>query len=274
MAKTIGGKCPYVLDGSANFWNGLTMQPVNPVDLQKAFFARHPGAASVMELFEALPQVSFYAKDTDSRFIRVNRRFVETHGAQREEELLGLSDRDFHPPVMAEAYIAEDRRVMAGRKAIPGQVWLVFHADRLPQWYVSTKVPLFDATGKVIGLTGAMFAIEQPAERERFFRELAPVVRHIDRHFAQNISMAAMAELCGLSATHFNRRFREVLRMTPTDYLRSVRIQAARRLLGASQLTLAQIAHETGFSDQSHFTRSFREATGLTPRTYRQRFRR
>ena len=249
------------------------METPGPHAFQEAFFARHPAAASVMELFEALPQVSFYAKDTESRFIRVNQRFVETHGAQRETELLGKNDRDFHPPAMAEAYIAEDRRVMAGRSPIPGQVWLVFHGDR-PQWYVSTKVPLFDPAGKVIGLAGAMFAIEEPAEQRRFFRELFPVIRHIEHHFAGTISMAAMAELCGLSSTHFNRRFQQLLRVTPTDYLRSVRVQAARHLLGTTQRGLAEIAHETGFSDQSHFTRCFREATGMTPRAYRQRFRR
>lgn len=249
------------------------MKPAALRDFPEAFFTRHPGAASVMELFEALPQVSFYAKDAESRFVRANSRFVETHGAKAEEEILGKSDRDFHPPAMAEAYIAEDRRVMGGRRAIPGQVWLVFHADRRPLWYVSTKVPLFDPAGKVIGIAGAMFAIDEPAEQQRFFRELFPVIRYIDRHFAGNISMAAMAELCGLSSTHFNRRFRQLLRVTPTDYLRSVRVQAARRLLETSQRALAEIANETGFADQSHFTRCFRESTGMTPRGYRQRFR-
>lgn len=249
------------------------MKGTSALGLQEVFFAKHPAAASVMELFEALPQVSFYAKDTESRFIRVNRRFVETHGALDEKEILGRSDRDFHPPVMAEAYIAEDHRVMAGRRAIPSQTWLVFHSDRLPQWYVSTKVPLFDPAGEVIGLAGAMFPIDRPAEQERYFRELFPVVRHIERNFFAVTSMAEMARLCGLSSTHFNRRFRELLRMTPTDYLRSVRVQAARRLLGASQRTLAEIAHETGFTDQSHFTRCFRQATGMTPLAYRRRFR-
>ncbi|MCW1925088.1 AraC family transcriptional regulator [Luteolibacter arcticus] len=245
----------------------------DPLAFQTAYFDRHPGAWSVLELFDALPHVSFYAKDKESRYVRVNRLSLETHGMTDEREMLGRSDRDFHPPVMAEAYIAEDRRVMAGRKPIPGQVWLVFHANRLPQWYVSTKVPLFDPGGTVVGISGAMYLIEQPAEHERHFRELSPVIQHIDRHHAGNISMEEMAALSGLSATHFNRRFQQLLKMTPSAYLRSVRVQGARRLLGATDRPLAEIAQQCGFTDQSHFTRCFREATGLTPRGYRQRFR-
>ena len=86
--------------------------------------------------------------------------------------------------------------------------------------------------------------------------------------------MAEMAALAGLSSTHFNRRFQQLLRMTPGGYLRSVRVQSARRLLAATRLPLAGIAQQCGFTDQSHFTRCFRTATGLTPGDYRKRFRR
>lgn len=226
-----------------------------------------------MALFDTLPQVAFYAKDTQSRYVRVNAASLEQHGVQAEAEMLGRDDRAFHPPAMAAAYIAEDRRVMAVRRTIPGQVWLVFHHSGLPHWYVSTKVPLLAPGGKVIGIAGAMYRIEQPAEQARYFRELSPVIRHIEQHYAESIVMSEMAALAGLSATHFNRRFQQLLRLTPTGYLRTVRIQAARHLLNATRQDLANIAVGTGFTDQSHFTRCFREATGLTPAEYRRRFR-
>ena len=244
-----------------------------PRAFQDAFFKRCPTAATVMSLFDSLPEVAFYAKDTESRYIRVNAASLAAHGVRTEAEMLGLDDRAFHPPALAAAYIAEDRRIMASPRPIAGQVWLVFHADRLPHWYVSTKVPLLDALGKVLGIAGAMYRIERPAEQEQHFRELLPVIRHIDTHFADKVSMAAMATLAGLSATHFNRRFQHLLRLTPTAYLRTVRVQAARRLLSTTARTLADIAGETGFTDQSHFTRCFRESTGMTPRAYRGRFR-
>lgn len=236
------------------------------------FFEQHPLAESVMSLFDSLPQTIFYAKDRESRFIRVNQPFLENHGLEDESQALGRTDRDFHPPLMAEAYIEEDRRVMAGRKTIPGQMWLVLHRRRVPRWYVSTKSPLFDEQGNVIGLAGAMYRIEAQEELTHYFQELLPVVKHIEQHYAEPITMANMADLAGLSSTHFNRRFRQLLRMTPMQYLRTVRIQATQRFLTTTSHTIADIAATVGYTDQSHLTKRFREVTGMTPAAYRKRF--
>ncbi len=161
---------------------------------------------------------------------------------------------------------------MASRKPLLGQVWLVLHRRTVPRWYVSTKTPLFNAAGEVIGLAGAMYRIEQQAELTQYLQELLPVAQYIERHYAEPISMTEMASLAGLSTTHFNRRFRQLLRLTPTEYLRSVRIQAAQALLTTSSRTLAEIAVEVGFTDQSHLTRRFRKVTGMTPAAWRKRF--
>ncbi|MCD0458018.1 AraC family transcriptional regulator [Roseiconus lacunae] len=248
------------------------MPESTPGDFQAAFFQRNPQAESVIALFDALPQTYFYAKDTESRFVKVNRLFLENHGLKEEADAIGKSDYDFHPPLMAEAYISEDRRVMAGRKPVPGQVWLVLHRRSVPRWYVSTKTPLFDSNHRVIGIAGAMYRIEQQEELMQYLQELLPVARYIEKHYAEQISMTAMAGLAGLSSTHFNRRFRQLLRVTPTDYLRSVRVQAAQQLLATTSRTLAEIAFEVGFTDQSHLTRRFREVTGMTPAAWRKRF--
>jgi AraC-like DNA-binding protein len=244
----------------------------SPQQFRADFFCRHPLAESVISLFDSLPQTYFYAKDTESRFVKVNQLFLENHGLRDESEAIGKTDRDFHPPLMAEAYIREDRRVMTSRQTLPGQVWLVLHRRSVPRWYVSTKTPLLAVTGEVIGIAGAMYLIKQRTELSQYLQELMPTALYIEKHYAEPISMAEMAQLAGLSTTHFNRRFRELLRVTPTQYLRSVRIQAAQNLLANTPNTLAAIAVAVGFTDQSHFTRRFREATGITPSQWRKRF--
>lgn len=250
----------------------LTMLHPEPFAFQEAFFARSPSARSVMDLFESLPNALFYAKDSESRFIRVNAAFMASHGVRCEEEILGRSDRDFSPPAFAEAYIAEDKRVMAGGRPVPGQLWLVFHHGIRPHWYISTKVPLWDARGEVMGIAGVMYLVEESREQARLFGELHPVVRHMETHYGENVSMEEMARLAGLSSTHFNRRFQQLLRSSPTEHLRHIRVHVACRLLSSTYRPIADIAIETGFTDQSHFTRCFRECTGLTPRAYRLRF--
>ena len=245
---------------------------LNPASFQAAFFARAAGAASLVALFESLPHTYFFAKDREGRFVAVNHLFLDNHGLAGESDAIGKTDRDFHPPLLAEAYIAEDERVMASGRPLAGQLWMVPHRRGAPRWYVCTKVPLRDSGGDVIGVAGAMERVDDPALLSRYFAELLPVIRHVEEHYPGTISMAEMAKLAGLSPTHFNRRFHQLLRMTPTAYLRAVRVQRARTLLATTTKRLAEIAALTGFTDQSHFTKRFRQTTGLTPDAYRKRF--
>lgn len=61
--------------------------------------------------------------------------------------------------------------------------------------------------------------------------------------------------------------------MTPSDYMLALRVQTARRLLTETNLSIADVAADIGFYDQSHFCKRFREIAGITPLKYRQRFR-
>lgn len=75
---------------------------------------------------------------------------------------------------------------------------------------------------------------------------------------------------CGLPPSYFIRAFERSTGMTPARWVRQHRVEEARALLFGSKLSLAQIAHVCGFSDQSHFTRCFNEATGYTPSAWRR----
>lgn len=194
-------------------------------------------------------------------------------GLTNKEEILGRTDSDFQPPALAEAYHAEDLRVMQGRVAIPNQVWLVPHVRGTPCWYTSSKTPLFDPQDKVIGIAGVMYPMKSPSEQENYFRELYPVITFIDENYQQQVSMTEMAAMVSLSATHFNQRFRALLRMSPSQYVLSRRVQHARQLLTETTQTMVEIAIAAGFYDQSHFTKRFRRVTGLTPTAYRSQFR-
>ena len=57
------------------------------------------------------------------------------------------------------------------------------------------------------------------------------------------------------------------------EYVLSLRIQEAQRLLSTTDSTIGEIALAIGFYDQSHFTKRFRKLTGMTPLAYRKRFR-
>ena len=77
--------------------------------------------------------------------------------------------------------------------------------------------------------------------------------------------MAAMAKL---SSTQFNVRFRELLRMSPSEYILKLRIEIDQKLLNASNKSIAKVAAESGVHEQSHFTKRYRKVTGMNRLAY------
>jgi AraC-like DNA-binding protein len=238
---------------------------------QQQFFARYPGLQPLMELFEHVPEVCFYAKDRKSRFVRLNRANLAVYGVKDEESLLGRSDRDFHPPSLAEGYIAEDQRVMESGPVL-NQTWLVPFLNGPMQWFVSSKMPLLGPRGECIGICGVMYPIATPKEQLVRFQRLAPAIRYLEEQFRDHIQLSDLADHCDLSSTHIHRLFQRLLRMSPAEYLLALRLQEARRLLATTDEPLSEIALSTGFFDQSHFTKRFRKMTGMTPTQFRKTF--
>lgn len=234
------------------------------------FFDKEPRIEAFLELFDHLPNAYLYVKDRGSRFVAVNKNLLTIYNATEASDLIGRSDRDFHPPALAEAYLAEDRRVFECGRKIANQVWLVPYIHGTPQWYVSTKTPVTDRERAIVGLAGVMHPIQRPEDQDGYFGALAPALRLIEKDFCAPLRMSDAAKSCGLSATAFNRRFRTLLRMTPSDYLLALRVNAARQMLTTTTQPLSKIAIDCGFTDQSHFTKRFRQATGTTPSVYRR----
>ncbi|MBB3223433.1 helix-turn-helix transcriptional regulator [Pseudoduganella umbonata] len=84
------------------------------------------------------------------------------------------------------------------------------------------------------------------------------------------VSIAAVAAECRLSPGHFATAFKRSTGCSPTAWLASQRIDSSRALLRRGELSLAEIAAATGFSDQAHFTRAFTRVTGMPPGAWRR----
>ncbi len=92
-------------------------------------------------------------------------------------------------------------------------------------------------------------------------------------HLGEALRMPELAARCGISTRSLNRRFRAALGTTPLAFLQEARTAAARELLGASNLGVAEIAARCGFGSASHFSRSFTAHAGVSPQDYRRRVR-
>lgn len=88
--------------------------------------------------------------------------------------------------------------------------------------------------------------------------------------FAERLSLAGVAAVAGVHPVHLATTFHRCVGTTFGSYLRAIRVAHAKRALAETQRSVAEIALECGFTDQSHLTRVLREATGLTPARYRR----
>ena len=93
---------------------------------------------------------------------------------------------------------------------------------------------------------------------------------YVETHLSENIDLAALASIAGLSVFHFAREFKRSSGDTPHHYVVRKRVERAQDMLARSDLTLAEIAIAAGFTDQSHLSRHFRQMLGTTPRGFRQ----
>ena len=102
---------------------------------------------------------------------------------------------------------------------------------------------------------------------------LAGVEAQVDGAPERHFDLRALAQSAGVHPTHLARTFRRFHGRSLGDYVTGLRIQRACRALGSADDTLAAIASDAGFADQSHFTRIFRDAVGITPARYRRAHR-
>jgi AraC-like DNA-binding protein len=92
----------------------------------------------------------------------------------------------------------------------------------------------------------------------------------LDTRFGEHVDVAALADRTGVHPVHLARAFRKAYKVTVGDYVHRKRIQQACRMLRGTADSIAAIAEDLGYTDQSHFSRVFRSITGTTPAKYRR----
>lgn len=97
------------------------------------------------------------------------------------------------------------------------------------------------------------------------------VIEYLARHYREDIGLASVAFRFRLSESYLSRLFRASTRFTFGEYLTSLRLREACRLLSATDDTVGSIASRSGFGSLTQFGRVFRKSTGETPLNWRKR---
>lgn len=114
---------------------------------------------------------------------------------------------------------------------------------------------------------GAAPSRNSPSPRD--IARVSDVIRYIETSADERLSIAGLAREAAMSAYHFLRVFRQLVGMTPHQYVLRTRLHRAAMLLRGSDRAVSEIALEAGFEDLSTFNRRFRRVMGSTPGAYR-----
>ena len=140
-------------------------------------------------LMENLPY-NIYFKDLDSRFIVVSKALAEVHGRKDPSALSGLTDRDLFSTEHGEGALADEREIIRTGKPIIDYEEKETWPDREDTWVSTTKMPLRDAQGNIIGTFGVSRDI---TEKKRAADELARLTEELrvkNESLEQDLEMA------------------------------------------------------------------------------------
>ncbi|OCT12857.1 AraC family transcriptional regulator [Paenibacillus pectinilyticus] len=113
----------------------------------------------------------------------------------------------------------------------------------------------------------SMTSLESPSPMHE---RISEVVRYINIHYMQELSLHLLAETFYVSPYYLSRFFKEATGFTFVEYLNSVRVKEAKKLLEQTAMKASLIAKKVGFGSVTHFGRVFKSVTGHAPLYYRR----
>lgn len=237
---------------------------------QRDFFRKAgPNLGILREMADAIPGMLFNVVDSKNRIVAFNHANCENCNVKDESEIVGQRIEEAFPAVLANAYVSLYGEVRQSGKPIRNRV-CAHGSDRSTNLRVANVFPLRNAAGEIVGTATFYQPLAEKNSTPEWYKAIRKAVAHIDRHFSEKISLSQLAALSGMSKTTFRRSFRRIMEITVGDYVTTIRINHARKLLVSTSKTVFDIALESGFYDQSHFIRMFKRQRHQTPAQYRK----
>lgn len=129
---------------------------------------------------------------------------------------------------------------------------------------ISELIKFFVATGK---------SINKYNGNKNETTEMEKVAAYIQSHISSSLSVSSLANIQHMSVSGFRSKFKAYAGMSPQEYINTVRIGEASRLLTTTDTSIENIASICGYNDPMYFSRIFHNKTGQSPREYRKNLR-
>jgi branched-chain amino acid transport system substrate-binding protein len=257
VADLLPENSPVSHDDSESVSNALlaARTGLNCTDLgTDLFFATKLFCQQKQEMVKAIHERDFNrAKATLSRLLTVTvlQQFEtpETFRLAVLELFHALFDAAIHEGAPIEIMVRE-------RHSLLGQWEEIIDLEQLCLWIVKATESIRK------GLTGKLSKADSIREN---------VCRYVEDHIAEELTVESIAREVGLSASHLMHLMRSSHNTSVGECITKTRIEAAKRLLRCSDMTLSAVTLSVGYHDQAYFTRVFKKQTGETPQKYRKK---
>lgn len=240
------------------------------IKMRKAFLAQ-AGAqvALIAEIMDTLPNVACTIKNADGRIMFTNRYNVSVSGWSSADDMLGYTSEELYPPDQAAVYAGRDREVFETGRPIVNRLY-GFVADRSDALNCVTVRPIVGTGGRRVGTVTVYYRAQAKMKAANWYDPIRKSIAYLNRHYDENVPVGELAAIAHYSVAQFRKLFTQLTQMSPSEYVITTRINAARTLLTTTDKLIADIAAETGFCDHSHFIKAFSRLTGTTPARYRR----
>ncbi|MEO5712792.1 MAG: AraC family transcriptional regulator [Luteolibacter sp.] len=241
--------------------------------LRKNFYESLEGLLPVDRLFDEVPDIVFFVKDAQGRYMAVNNTLATRCGLADKDDAIGLTAGELFPPPLGSAFALQDQEILRSGRAIHDHLELHLYPGGRSGWCLTFKEPVIGKNGQVAGICGISRDLHSPGEQGEDFAAMSAAIDYIHRHYDEALRLPGLAEMAGLSVYQFDQRIRSLFHVTAGQYLVKVRIDAACQRLSGTEEPIAQIALSCGYSDQSAFSRQFKQAVGISPMAYRKKIK-
>lgn len=223
------------------------------------------------DLFNTFTDTFYFAKDRAGRFVYANQLLYEHFDLNDPADVIGRTDYDFFRRDIADQMHNDDLQVMQEKITISNKLELIQDGTGEVHWFMTTKMPLSNRYGEIVGVEGLSRDSRRSKVSIEPYNAFKNCISYLQKNYMHSVPINHLAELCYMSLSTFERKFKKQFLVTPKQYIRRLRIQESCALLLAGY-GIQRAAMECGFCDQSYFTREFRMVMGITPRDYQLQY--
>ncbi len=220
------------------------------------------------DLLTDVPHVMFCVKNVEGRYLAVNQAFADRAGMASPADVIGLRASDLFPGDLAASYELQDTQILDTGQPLRNELELILRPDGSVGWYVTSKT-LLGAPGAPTAIASVSVDLRAPFDATGATAGVAAAVAFARLHFTEQISVTDLADEAELTVTQLERAIKRALGLSAKQLMLRLRLEEAITRLRTTDASVAQIATECGYYDQSAFTRQFKRVVRMNPGAYR-----